>query len=89
METAQFQDAITDLSEVSSAMNHLKELYWNRDSSSCETAMISLFADRLKATTEKFYNLEDEIVSFYNLEDEIVSGLHNGPAKTEETKMAQ
>ncbi len=79
METAQFQDAITDLSEVSSAMNHLKELYWNRDSSSCETAMISLFADRLKATTEKFYNLEDEIIS----------GLHNRTAKTEETKMAQ
>ncbi|MDD4648826.1 MAG: hypothetical protein PHO79_02230 [Desulfoplanes sp.] len=79
MDIAQFQAAITDLSEVSSAMNHLKDLYWSRDSNSCETAMISLFADRLKATTEKFYNLEDELVS----------GLHNRPARTEETKKAQ
>lgn len=62
MTAKKFQDAITDLSEVSAAMGHLKELYWHRDSSSDETGMIAILSDRLRTTTEKFYNLEDEVV---------------------------
>lgn len=58
----QFQNALTDLSEISAAMSHLKDLYWYRDSSADDTAMITLLSDCLRTTTEKFYNLEDEVV---------------------------
>jgi hypothetical protein len=43
-------------------MSHLKDLYWYRDSSADDTAMITLLSDCLRTTTEKFYNLEDEVV---------------------------
>jgi hypothetical protein len=55
----QIQRAIMNLSELTSAMGHLKELYRCRDSSSCETAMIGLLADRLQTVTREFYNLEE------------------------------
>jgi predicted nucleic acid-binding Zn-ribbon protein len=79
MTIEKMQNAVSDLSELSATMQHIKDLQWHKDSSGNETAMISLLADRLRAITSRFYDLEDEVVA----------GLSRIDAPKEEIKKAR